>query len=186
MLITYDGKTPQIADNVFVAPTAVIIGDVRIGEGCSIWFGTVIRGDHGTITIGPGTSIQDNAVIHVYKASPTNIDQNVTIGHGAVLEGCHIGASTVVGMNSVVLPFAEVGESVMIAAGSVVGEGAEIPARTLVAGSPARVRKELSGSALAWIGSAASDYHKLRDSYLSQSIDSLLETELFGLDGETA
>jgi carbonic anhydrase/acetyltransferase-like protein (isoleucine patch superfamily) len=171
VIIPYNGIEPRIAENVFIAPTAVLIGEVIVEEGVSIWFGAVIRADHGPITVGAGSSIQDNSVLHVYKHSPTILEPNVTVGHGAVLEGCHIGSGTVVGMNAVVLPGAEIGESVMIAAGSVVGEGAKIPPRTLIAGSPAKVKKELSGSALQWTGSAASDYHRLRSQYLAQRID---------------
>ncbi len=173
MLIEYQGRRPQIADNVFIAPTAVLIGDVRVAAGANIWFGAVLRGDHGTILIGPGSSIQDNATLHVPEQSVTEVGANVTVAHGAVLEGCRIGADSVVGMNAVVLPGAIVGEQVMIAAGSVVGEGARIPPRTLVAGAPARVKKELSGSALDWIGRAAGAYHHLRDQYLAHGIDRL-------------
>lgn len=170
MFLEYRGRRPAIAANVFIAPTAVLIGDVRVSAGASIWFGAVLRGDHGTIVIGPGASIQDNATLHVPEDSLTEVGANVTVAHGAVLEGCRIGARSVVGMNAVVLPGAEVGEEVMIAAGSVVGEGARIPARTLVAGAPARVKKPLSGSALDWIGRAAEAYHHLRDEYLAQGI----------------
>jgi len=170
-LIEYEGKKPQIAENVFIAPTAVLIGDVRVEVGASIWFGAVIRADHGTIVIGAGSSIQDNATLHVPEGSFTVVSENVTVGHGAALEGCRIGARSVVGMNAVVLHGAEVGEEVMIAAGSVVGQDARIPARTLVAGAPAKVKKELSGKALNWIATAAEAYHHLRSQYLAQGID---------------
>lgn len=173
MLIEYKGRKPHIAENVFIAPTAVLIGDVRVEAGASIWFGAVIRADHGTIVIGAGSSIQDNATLHVPEESLTLVGENVTVGHGAVLEGCRIGARSVVGMNAVVLPRAEVGEEVMVAAGSVVMEGDRIPARTLVAGAPAKVKKELSGSALDWIGRAAGVYHGLRAQYLKEGIDKL-------------
>lgn len=173
MLIEYEGKTPQIAENVFIAPTAVLIGDVRVEAGASIWFGAVLRGDHGTIVIRSGSSVQDNATIHVPEESLTEVGQDVTVGHGAVLEGCRIGARSVVGMNAVVLPGAEVGEEVMIAAGSVVGERARIPSRTLAAGAPATVKKELAGAALDWIVRAPGAYHHLRSRYLAQGIDRL-------------
>jgi len=171
MLIEFEGKTPQIGDNVFIAPTAALIGDVRVGAGSSIWFGAVLRGDQGQILIGPGCSIQDNATIHVPTDSTTIIGENVTIGHGAVVEGCRIGSCTVVGMNAVVLAGANIGEEVMIAAGSVVTEGMQVPPHPLVAGSPAKVKKELSGSALDWIRRAASTYHGLRSRYLAEGID---------------
>ncbi len=182
MLIEYEGKKPQIAANVFIAPTAVLIGDVHVGEGASIWFGTVIRADHGTIKIGAGSSVQDNVTIHVPEESLTEVGVDVTVGHGAVLEGCRIGARTVVGMNAVVLNRVEVGEEVMIAAGSVLTEGTKVAARTLMAGVPAKVKKELSGSALEWINHAAGAYHHLRSQYLAQGIDKLLDDGLLSMD----
>lgn len=171
MLIEYDGRTPRIAENVFIAPTAVLVGDVRVEAGASIWFGAVLRADHGRIVIGPGSSVQDNVTIHVPEEALTEVGQDVTVGHGAVLEGCRIGARTVVGMNAVVLPGAEVGEEVMIAAGSVVAEGARVPPRTLIAGVPAKVKKELDGSALDWVGRGPAAYGHLRSRYLAQGID---------------
>src|SRR6185295_14746553 len=103
-LIEFNGKRPRVADDVFLAPTAVLIGDVTVESGASIWFGAVLRGDFGTIVIGPGANVQDNAVIHVGETWPTHIGANVTIGHGAVLEGCTIGEGAVIGMNATLLP----------------------------------------------------------------------------------
>ncbi len=177
MLIEYEGRKPQIADDVFIAPTAVLIGDVRVEIGASIWFGAVIRADHGTIIIGAGSSIQDNATLHVPEKSLTVVGENVTVGHGAALEGCRIGARSVVGMNAVVLQGAVVGEEVMIAAGSVVKAEARIPPRVLVAGVPAEVKKELSGQALEWTATAAEAYHHLRSQYLAQGIDRRMRDE---------
>lgn len=171
MLIEFEGKSPQISENVFLAPTAVLIGNVRVQEGASIWFGTVLRADHGTIIIGPGSSVQDNATMHVPEDSFTILGENVTVGHGAILEGCRIGSKSVIGINAVVLPGAEIGEEVMVAAGTVITEGKIIPPRTLVAGVPGKVIKELSGSSLNWIGRAASAYHNLRSRYLEEGID---------------
>lgn len=170
MIVEFEGITPRIGRDVFLAPTAVLIGDVEIGGGASIWFGAVLRGDFGKIVIGPGCSIQDNAVVHVFGKVSTILEENVTIGHGCSLEGCHIGAGTVVGTNAVILPRTQIGEQVMVAAGSVVSEGAEIPPRVLVAGAPATVKKELSGSALAWIERAAGDYQRMQARYRAQGI----------------
>ena len=102
LILSFNGKTPKIAQSVFLAPTAVIIGDVEIGENASIWFGAVIRGDHPKhrIVIGAGTSVQENAVIHVGKSAPTMVGENVTIGHGAKFESCSIGNRTIIGMNA--------------------------------------------------------------------------------------
>lgn len=168
MLIEFDGKMPRIGKNVFVAPTAVLIGDVAVGDNSSIWFNAVIRGDFGPIRIGAGCSIQDNVTIHVFKE--TIVGDNVTIGHNAVIEGCVIGEGTVVGINSTVLPNVQIGKEVMIAAGSVLPERMIVPDRVLVAGVPAVVKKELSGEALAWIGRAAKDYQALQSRYREQGI----------------
>jgi carbonic anhydrase/acetyltransferase-like protein (isoleucine patch superfamily) len=173
MLIEFEGKSPVIGENVFVAPTAVIIGDVTIGDNSSVWFGAVLRGDFGPITVGSGCSIQENATVHVFDVSPTILGDNVTVGHNSVLEGCSIGEGTVVGMNSTVLPFATVGRQVMIAAGTVVPERMAVPDRVLVAGSPAKVKKELGGAALEWIGRAPLDYQQLQARYRRHGIDKL-------------
>ncbi len=171
MLIDFDGKKPKVGKNVFIAPTAVIIGDVELGDGCSVWFNAVIRGDDGPIRIGAGSNVQDNATIHVPTKGSTTLHENVTIGHGATLEGCEIGAHVVVGMNAVVLERAEVGERVMIGAGSVVKEGERIPGSTLVAGVPAKIKKKLEGGAQEWIKISAGEYYRLRDNYIAQKID---------------
>jgi carbonic anhydrase/acetyltransferase-like protein (isoleucine patch superfamily) len=171
LLIEYHGNRPRVADDVFLAPTAVLIGDVTVEAGASIWFGAVLRGDFGPIVIGPGSNVQDNAVIHVGVDWPTQIGANVTIGHGAVLEGCTIGDGAIVGMNATVLPRAVVGDEAMIAAGSVVGEGVQVPPRSLAAGVPARVKKELAGNSLAWVRMAAADYQTKAREYRAAGID---------------
>jgi carbonic anhydrase/acetyltransferase-like protein (isoleucine patch superfamily) len=173
LLIEYKGKRPRVADDVFLAPTAVLIGDVTVEAGASVWFGAVLRGDFGPIVVGPGSNVQDNAVIHVGADWPTRIGANVTVGHGAVLEGCTIGDGAIVGMNATVLPRAVVGSEAVVAAGSVVGEGMEAPPRTLVAGVPARVKKELAGSSLAWVHMAAPDYYAKAREYRAAGIDRL-------------
>src|SRR5437588_336784 len=103
MEFEYEGKRPQIGQEVFIAPTAVIIGNVVIGDGTSVWYGAVLRGDDGQIVIGRGCSIQDNAVLHTTPTHPTTLADDVTIGHGALLEGCTIESDAVIGMNAVVL-----------------------------------------------------------------------------------
>ncbi len=173
MLIEFEGKKPKIGKDVFIAPTAVIIGDVEVVDNTSIWFSAVIRGDFGPIRIGAGCSIQDNVTLHVFADSPTIIHDNVTIGHNSVLEGCEIGQGAIVGMNATILPFAKVGEQVMVAAGSVIPERMTIPNRVLVAGVPAQVKKELSGTALDWIGRASQDYQRMQARYRTLGIDQL-------------
>ena len=153
MIITYRGKTPKIHPSAFVAPTAVLIGDVEVGEESSIWFGTVLRGDNGPIRIGARTSVQDNAVLHV--TTLTQIDDDVTIGHCAVMEDCHVKSHALIGSNAVLLNGCVIGEGALVAAGSVVGERVEIPDRTLAAGVPAKVKKAIEGEAAHWIQSLA-------------------------------
>ncbi|MBK6799242.1 MAG: gamma carbonic anhydrase family protein [Acidobacteria bacterium] len=171
MIFEFDGKRPKIGEGVFIAPTAVVIGDVEIGDGASIWYGAVLRGDEGKITIGRGSNVQDNSVIHTTHEKPTVVRENVTIGHGALLEGCTIEDGAVVGMGSIVLHGAVIGECAMTAAGSVVTPGTSIPPRSLAAGSPAVVKKELSGAALTSVEESYLAYHELTDHYLNQKLD---------------
>jgi len=161
MIVEFHGKKPHLGNNVFLAPNAVVVGDVTIGDGCSIWYGAVLRGDFGSITIGQGANVQDNAVIHSSTDQPTIVGDEATIGHGVVMEACTIGRGAVIGINAVVLNGADVGDDAMIAAGSVVTERMQIPARHLAAGAPAVVKKELSGSSLDWISKAAPEYQDL-------------------------
>jgi carbonic anhydrase/acetyltransferase-like protein (isoleucine patch superfamily) len=165
--IEWQGKVPVVADNAFVAPTAVLIGDVTIEPGASIWFGAVLRGDFGSIAVRRGANVQDNVVVHVDADHPTVVGERATIGHGAVLEACVIERGAVVGMNAVVMNGVVVGEEAMIAAGAVVPEGMVIPARHLAAGVPATVKKELSGRSLEWVGMAAAEYQELAKTYLA-------------------
>jgi carbonic anhydrase/acetyltransferase-like protein (isoleucine patch superfamily) len=171
MIIEYKGKHPQIGKDVFIAPTAVVIGNVEIGDGVSIWYGVVLRGDEGKIVIGPGSNVQDNSVIHTTPILPTILKENVTIGHGALLEGCTVEAGAVVGMGAIILHQAVIGQQAMVAAGSVVTPGTQIPPRTLAAGSPAVVKKELSGMALHSVEGNAQAYHELSHHYLEQRLD---------------
>jgi len=171
-IIPFGGRRPVIHPSAFVAPTAVLIGDVTVGEASSIWFGAVLRGDdpdHG-IVVGARTSVQDNCVVHVGRWGPTVIGADVTVGHGAKFESCTIGDRTVVGMNAVILQKAVVGEECLLAANTVVLEGADIPARSLVAGVPGTVKKTLDGSAARWIEGGGAHYVELSRDYLKGGI----------------
>jgi carbonic anhydrase/acetyltransferase-like protein (isoleucine patch superfamily) len=170
MIYEYKGTRPLIGQDVFIAPTAVIIGNVEIGDRASIWYGVVLRGDEGKIIIGPGSNVQDNSVIHTTPELPTILKENVTIGHGALLEGCTIESGAVIGMGAIILHQVVVGEQAMIAAGSVVTPGTQIPRRTLAAGAPAVVKKELSGIALSSVENNARIYRELAQSYLRQRL----------------
>lgn len=172
ILIPFRGKAPRIAGDAFVAPNAVLIGDVEVGAEASVWFGAVLRGDHPEfgIRVGNRTSVQDNCVIHVGDWQDTLIGSDVTVGHGAKFESCTIRDGCVIGMNAVILQEAVVGEQSLVAAGAVVKEGARIPPGSLVAGVPAAVRKKLDGSAARWIGRSSKHYVELSRSYLAQGI----------------
>ena len=171
-IVTFKGKTPVIHPTAFVAPTAVLIGDVTVGAESSIWFGAVLRGDdpeHG-IVVGPRSSVQDNCVVHVGRWGPTVIGTDVTVGHGAKFESCTIGDRTVVGMNAVILQKAVVGEECVLAANTVVLEGAEIPARSVVAGVPGVVKKKLEGASAEWIRGGGAHYVALSREYLAAGV----------------
>ncbi|HEV3092774.1 MAG TPA: gamma carbonic anhydrase family protein [Candidatus Cybelea sp.] len=170
MIIEYRGKTPQVAASAFVAPNAMLIGDVVVGEQSSIWFGAVLRGDNGPIRIGARTSVQDNAVVHVSEGGGTYVGDDVTIGHCAVMEDCKIERYALIGSNATLLNGCTIGEGALIAAGSVVGEKAEIPARVVAAGAPAKVKKALEGEAATWIEVSSREYVKLSRTYLALSI----------------
>jgi carbonic anhydrase/acetyltransferase-like protein (isoleucine patch superfamily) len=168
-IIELDGVAPTIGEHVWIAPTAVLVGDVRVGDRANIWFGAVLRGDSSYIEIGARSSVQDNAVVHCADGLPTVIGADVVLGHGAKVEGCVIEDHALVGTGAIVLQRARVGARAMVAAGAVVGEGAEIGARMLAAGVPAREKKELSGSALEWTDTAAEHYQAYRRRYLESS-----------------
>ena len=166
-ILAFEGKEPQVAPDAFVAPTAVLIGDVVVEEGASVWFGAVLRGDFNRIVVGAGSTVQDNSVLHTAEDQPTVIGSNVTVGHLSMLEGCTVEDGALIGMGSIVLNRARVGRRAMLAAGSVVREGGEIPPEVLAAGVPAQVKKELGGSSSEWVEMAAREYQALRLKYMS-------------------
>jgi carbonic anhydrase/acetyltransferase-like protein (isoleucine patch superfamily) len=164
--ISLDGKEPQVAPGAFIAPTAVLIGDVVVEEGASVWFRAVLRGDFDRIVLGAGSSVQDNCVLHTNEDLPTLIGANVTVGHLSSLEGCVIEDGAIVGMGSIVLNRARVGRRALLAAGSVVTEDGEIPPEVLAAVAPAQVKKTLDGSSAKWAETAAREYQALRLRYM--------------------
>ena len=138
------GFTPEIGDDCFLADNAAIIGDVVIGEGCSIWFGSVLRGDVNSIRIGNGTNIQDGTVIHtLYQRSKTDIGDNVSVGHNVTIHGATIKDNALIGMGSVVLDNAVIGEGAIVAAGSVVLSKTVVAPNTIWAGVPAKYVKDV-------------------------------------------
>ena len=170
MFIEFRGKHPKIAATAFVAPTAVLIGDVEVGEESSIWFGVVIRGDNGPIRIGARTSIQDNSVVHVSHDSTTVVGDDCTVGHSVTMEDCVIENGALIGSNAVVLNGAVVGTRALVAAGSVVPNNARIPPETLNAGVPAVVKRKLEGASLGWVLNTPASYVNLSRAYLEQAI----------------
>jgi carbonic anhydrase/acetyltransferase-like protein (isoleucine patch superfamily) len=166
-LIELDAIAPTIGEGVFLASTAVLAGDVRVGARSNIWFGAVLRGDTSHIEIGVECSVQDTAVIHCAEDLPTRIGDRVVIGHGALLEGCVIEEGALIGMGAIVLQRAHVGAGAMVAAGAVVPERARVAPGTLAAGVPAVHKKQLSDSALRWIQTASTEYQTFSRRYMT-------------------
>jgi carbonic anhydrase/acetyltransferase-like protein (isoleucine patch superfamily) len=154
------GHRPKVDPDAYIAPTAVLIGEVEVEAGASVWFGAVLRADEAAIKIGRGANVQDNAVIHCAKNLPTLIEKDATIGHSAQLEGCVVEEGALVGMGETMLQRSRLGAGSMLAAGAVLGEGAEVPAGHLAAGAPAEVKKPLAGSSAGWVASSAEHYQK--------------------------
>jgi carbonic anhydrase/acetyltransferase-like protein (isoleucine patch superfamily) len=168
-IVELGGVRPTIGEGVWLAPTAVLIGDVHVGDRANVWFGAVLRGDASRIIVGARTSIQDNTVIHCAEDLPTEIGDDVVVGHGAMLEGCVIEDGAVIGMGAIVLQQARVGAKAVLAAGAVLSERREIGAGMLAAGVPAVEKKALSGSAQRWTETAAREYQRYRERYLTTS-----------------
>jgi carbonic anhydrase/acetyltransferase-like protein (isoleucine patch superfamily) len=153
-------KRPKVHPDAYIAPTAVLIGDVEVEAGASVWFGAVLRGDESKITVATGANVQDNAVIHCAEDLPTTIGQDATVGHSAQLEGCVVGRGALVGMGATMLQRSRLGDGSMLAAGAVLQEGMEIPPGHLAVGVPARVKKPLGGSSDSWVATSAQHYHQ--------------------------
>ncbi len=154
------GRRPRVHPDAYIAPTAVLIGDVEIAAGASVWFGAVLRGDEAAIKVGEGANIQDNAVVHCAENLPTLIEKNASVGHSAQLEGCVVEQGALVGMGATMLQRSRLGAGSMLAAGAVLQEGSEIPAGHMAAGVPATVKKQLDGSSHKWVGVTARHYQE--------------------------
>ena len=165
MITSYRGKYPRIDDNVFIAPTAVVIGEVEIAAGASVWYGAVIRGDLAPIRIGRDTNIQDNCTIHVDAGKPAVIGEAVVVGHNAVIHGCTVEDQSLIGINAVVLNGAHIKRGSIVAAGAVVMENQVIGPLELAAGLPARIRKQLPDTMPSAIRHDADIYLELARNY---------------------
>ena len=144
IIYPYHDKYPDIHESVYIAENAVITGDVKIGEECSLWFNSVIRGDVAPTVLGKKVNVQDNCILHQSPNNPLILEDEVTIGHGVTLHGCHVKKGALVGMGSIVLDNAEIGEGAFIGAGSLVPPGKIIPPNTMAFGRPAKVIRELN------------------------------------------
>jgi carbonic anhydrase/acetyltransferase-like protein (isoleucine patch superfamily) len=172
----FAGRSPRFGRRVFVASTAVVVGDVELGDDASVWYGAVLRGDVNPIRIGPRTNIQDGVVIHVDEPDfPTLVGEDVTVGHSAVLHGCRVERGALVGMHATVLNGAVIGEEAVVAAAALVLPGMVVPPRTLVAGVPAKVRREGLGEELEHIRRGVRTYLELKGRYLAADDERELE-----------
>ena len=167
---TFQGIKPTIPDSCFIEDTAVVIGDVVLGEDCSVWFNAVIRGDVNHIRIGNRTNVQDLCMLHVtHDTHPLIIGNEVTIGHSVVLHGCTIKDRVLVGMGAIVMDGAVIGEDSVVGAGALVVEGTVVPPKSVILGSPGRVRRGVSDAELAWIKESAANYVKYASQYMNDS-----------------
>lgn len=170
MLRAYKGALPKVHPTAYVDQSAQVIGDVEIGEESSVWMNVVIRGDVNVIRIGRRTNIQDGSVVHVMRGThPTRVGDEVTVGHAVLLHGCTIDDRVLVGMGAILLNGVTIGSDSIIAAGTLVTEGLEIPPRSLVMGSPGKVRRELSDADVASIRDYADRYVNYRKDYQQMS-----------------
>jgi carbonic anhydrase/acetyltransferase-like protein (isoleucine patch superfamily) len=176
MILSFNGVMPKIAESVYIAPSADIIGDVAIGEESSVWFNTVIRGDVHFIRIGTRTSIQDISMLHVTrKTHPLIIGDEVTVGHHVTLHGCTIGNRVLIGMGAIILDGAEIGDGSIVGAGALVTEGIKVPTGVLVLGIPAKVVRPLTETETAFLSQSAKNYINLGATYRKKGIANSIE-----------
>lgn len=170
MVRPFQGITPTIPKSCFIEETAVVIGDVVMGEDSSVWFHAVIRGDVHYIRIGHRTNIQDLCMLHVtHDTHPLIIGNEVTVGHHVVLHGCTIQDRVLVGMGAIIMDGAAIGEDSVVGAGALVVEGTVVPPKSLILGSPARVRRSVTDKELLWIKESAENYVQYARQYLNDS-----------------
>ena len=165
-ILSVAGATPRIGQGVFLAPTACITGDVVMHDDSSAFYGVSVRGDTDAVEVGEGTNLQDNVVLHTEAGAPTALGRHVSVGHNAVVHGARVGDHCLIGMSATVLNRAVIGEESLIAAGALVTQGMEIPPRSLVAGVPAKVRRELTEDEVAHLHRNAQTYLRLKEEHL--------------------
>jgi len=167
MIRIFKNHAPRVAPSAYVDESAQVIGDVVIGEESSVWMNAVVRGDVNHIRIGNRTNIQDGTVVHVMRdpPHPTVVGDDVTVGHGVVLHGCTVANRCLIGMGAILLNGSSVGEDCIVAAGTLLPEGMAVPGRSLVMGSPGRVRRALTDDEIAFILQSAQNYVTYRLDY---------------------
>lgn len=168
MIKNYKNISPEIADGVFVAENASVIGSVKIGKGCSVWYGAVIRADSDSIVIGENTNIQDNCTVHTAFDYGVKIGNGVTVGHNAVVHGCTVGDNTLIGMNSTILNGAVIGNNSIVGAGALVTEHKQFPDNSLIIGVPAKAVATLDDEAVEKIRQNGIEYTAFAKDYLEQ------------------
>jgi len=153
-----DGVAPQVAASAWVADSAQVMGNVVLGEDASVWFGTVIRGDTESITVGAGSNVQDASVLHADIGKPLVIGERVTVGHQVMLHGCTIGDESLIGIGAIVLNGAKIGRNCLVGAGALVTEGKEFPDGSMIIGSPAKAVRQLSPEQIEGLRQSAQHY----------------------------
>ncbi|WP_370452186.1 phenylacetic acid degradation protein PaaY [Dechloromonas sp. CZR5] len=174
-----DGIVPVVDPTAYVHPSAVLIGDVIVGPGCYVGPCASLRGDFGRLILEAGANLQDTCVMHGFPGTDTVVEENGHIGHGAVLHGCRVGRNALIGMNAVIMDNAVIGEASIVAASAFIKAGQEIPARTLVAGMPAKIIRPLSDEEIAWKSDGTRTYQDLTRRCLASMVetDPLTEVE---------
>ncbi len=175
IILPWEGTWPTIADDAFIAPGAVVIGNVTIGSQSSVWFQTVVRGDIAPITIGDRTSVQDCTVVHVNMDAPTIIGNDVTIGHSALVHGTTIHDGVLIGMGSIIMSYSEIGAGAVIAAGALISERVVVPEKAVMVGMPAKQRSELDEKQASHLAGIPGRYVRVSRQYITE-IANLEET----------
>ncbi|MBX3291963.1 MAG: gamma carbonic anhydrase family protein [Acidobacteria bacterium] len=167
MIKDFSGTKPKIHPTAFITDDAIVIGDVEVGEDASIWFGSIVRGDVNYIRIGARTNIQDATVIHVSsKTHPTILEDEITVGHRVTLHGCHVESGCLIGISAILMDGVRVGRQSLVGAGTLLTPGTQIPPRSLVIGSPGRVKRELTDDEIAFLDRSWRNYTELKKHYI--------------------
>jgi carbonic anhydrase/acetyltransferase-like protein (isoleucine patch superfamily) len=170
MLRPFKGIKPRLGERVYIDASAQVIGDVELGDHASVWMNAVVRGDVHSIRIGPHSNIQDNCVVHAFKAlHPTVVADHVTVGHGVTLHGCRIGSHCLIGMGAIILNGANVGDECIVAAGTLIPERMEVPPGSLVMGLPGKVRRPITPAERQGLRVYAQNYFEYKETYLAEA-----------------